>query len=118
MSEAGGLMSVASALYEGTVAHVRYGEAPHRFCQRVQMWYVDTEEISRGLLSRGLLATGGPGPVQLRSRDYGARSWAELADEARATAKQATGGHEIGPVRLLVHPRTWGWSFTPLALKF
>jgi DUF1365 family protein len=105
-------------LYEGVVTHVRYGAVPHRFSQRVQMCYLDLDEIPSALSGGHILSAKRWRPVQLRSCDHGARSWDELAAEARRIAGRVAGGQDIGAVRLLVHPRVWGWSFTPLALGF
>jgi DUF1365 family protein len=111
-------LAEASALYVGNVSHVRLGPVRHRFSQQVHMLYLDTDELSEPRSTGPLLSSRRWRPLQLRSSDYGASSWPELAAQARKLARQATGVGDLGPVRLLVHPRVWGWSFTPLALAF
>jgi len=108
----------ASALYKGTVAHVRYEVPQHSFSQPVNMVYLDLDEAGYVLSGPQLFSAHPWRPLQLRAADYGGASWHELALEMREAAQPQASGRPVGPVRLLVHPRAWGWCFTPLALAF
>jgi len=106
-----------SALYEGQVSHRRHREVTHWFSAPVTMCYVDLDELDAVLAQHPLWSTRRWHPVQIRRTDYGGDPAVALP-EALRRAGRSVAGMPIGPVRLLAAPRTWGWSFNPLALGF
>ena len=108
---------VHSALYEGRVTHVRTKEVEHRFAREMAMCYLDLDELDAVVARHPLWSTGRWRPVQVRRADYGGDRAVPLPDALRRVAAEAV-GVPLGPVRLLAHPRTWGWCFNPLALGF
>lgn len=108
---------VHSALYEGRVTHVRRREVDHRFSTKLAMCYLDLDELDAVVAQHPLWSTGRWRPVRVRRADYGGDPDVPLADALRRVVA-AGGGPPVGPVRLLAHPRTWGWCFNPLALAF
>jgi uncharacterized protein len=108
---------VHSALYEGRVIHVRRGAVRHRFSAPTAMCYLDLDELDAVLSQHPLWSTGRWRSVQVRRNDYGGDCGLPLKDALHHEgARVANGG--LGPVRLLAHPRTWGWCFNPLSLGF
>ena len=88
-------MSLAAALYVGTVRHRRFAVREHAFRHRIALAYVDLDDLPRG---RGV--------VRFDARDYLA------ADEARAL----TGTD--GAVALLTQPRSFGKAFNPVSFYY
>jgi DUF1365 family protein len=100
------------------VTHVRYGPPRHSFSQHVSMIYMDLDELTEMSSVSRLFPARPWRPLRLRSSDYGGASWRDLAFEIRKAAQLVAGARVVGPVRLLAHPRAWGWCFTPLAMAF
>ena len=107
-----------SALYEGTLSHVRYGTPSHAFDYRVLMAWLDLAELPGALDAHPLWSARHPAPVRFRREDFHGDPTVPLDDAVRSTIEDATGRRPTGPVRLLAHLRTWGWSFNPIAFYF
>ncbi len=111
-----------SALYEGTVVHARTeaaGGTAHRFSMRVAMLLLDTDELDAVAALHPLVRTDdGPAAVHLRRRDLLGDPDLSPADAARRQVARALGPWPAGPVDVLLHPRTWGWQFNPIACAF
>src|SRR5689334_25217925 len=107
MRAAGGaaLVSIVSALYEGTVRHRRMAVRPREFNYGIYMAYVDLDELP-GLLG-GRLASPRPGIVRFRRSDYFGDPHADLADSVRDEVERLTGDRPAGPVRLLTNLRAF-----------
>lgn len=108
---------VRSALYEGRLTHARRREVRHSFSMRVAMCYLDLGELEAVVAQHPLWSTGRWRPVRVRRADYGGDPTLPLPDVLRQAAAREV-AVPLGPVRLLAHPRTWGWCFNPLTLAF
>jgi uncharacterized protein len=104
-----------SALYEGTVHHARLGDPAHAFRYRVLMAWLALEELPGALDVHPLWSARRAAPVRYRRADFHGPAGVPLDDAVRHTVAHATGRRPAGPIRLLAHLRTWGWSFNPIA---
>ncbi len=107
-----------SAIYEGTVTHRRPGPDGHRFTQPVHLVLVDLDEVDELCRQHLLWSSSHPAPVWLRRSDFLGDPATPLADAVRHLVAERTGRMPSGPVSLLTHPRTWGWSFNPISCYF
>lgn len=105
----------ASALYEGTLRHARLGAVEHAFTYRVLMAWLDLDELPGALDAHPLWSARRPAPIRFRRADFHGDPAIGLADAVRDTVQAHLGERPAGPVRLLAHLRTWGWSFNPIA---
>ncbi|MCB0972366.1 MAG: DUF1365 family protein, partial [Acidimicrobiales bacterium] len=105
----------ASALYEGTLRHVRLDETRHEFTYRVLMAWLDLDELPGSLDAHPLWSARRPAPVRFDRRDFHGPPEVPLDVAVRDTVERTLGRRPSGPVRLLAHLRTWGWAFNPIA---
>lgn len=120
-------MISASAIYEGTVTHRRHGPVEHHLSYPVFMPLLDLDELPEALDAHPLWSARRPAPVRFRARDFLTEAGpgggppgapAELADAARALARDEAGDALDGPVRLLASPRFLGVGFNPVSFLF
>ncbi len=104
-----------SCLYEGTVRH-RREDPPHEFRNRIELAYIDLDELPA--LLDGRLASQRPGLVRFRREDYLGPTELTLADAVRAKVLAATGAAPIGPIRMLAQLRSFGHCFNPVAFYY
>ena len=107
-----------SALYEGTLAHARFGTPSHSFDYRVLMAWLDLAEVPGALDAHPLWSDRRPAPVRFRRQDFHGDPATPLDRAVRDTIEHELGHRPSGPIRLLAHLRTWGWSFNPIAFYF
>lgn len=108
----------ASALYEGTVSHVRHVDVGHRFHQPIVLAYLDLDELPGALDAHPLWSARRPAPVRFRRGDMHGDRHEPLAASVRRTVTDRLGAAPAGPIRVLTHLRHWGWTFNPLSLYF
>lgn len=106
-----------SALYEGTLAHVRRAPRAHAFGYDVYLVYLDLEELPELLAGPGPLSEGRFGLLSFHRPDYLGGA-ADLAAAARARVAAALGFTPRGPVRLLTHVRSLGHVFNPVSFYY
>lgn len=109
---------LVSCLYEGSLDHVRTVDVDHGFTTEVAMAYLALEELPEALDGHPLWSARRPAPMRYRRQDFHGPPGVPLDDAVRATVAEATGRRPLGPIRLLAHLRTWGWSFNPIAFYF
>jgi len=107
-----------SALYEGTVAHHRRHPVDHRFTYRLAMPFVHLEEMEQLCRLHPLWSNGRPNIVSYRRADFLGDATMSLDRAVRELVKDRLGTKPSGPIAMLAHPRTWGWSFNPIALYY
>jgi DUF1365 family protein len=107
-----------SALYEGVLHHARFGAPSHAFSSRVLMAWLDLDELPEALDAHPLWSARHPAPIRFRRRDFHGDPAVPLDEAVRATVERELGRRPTGPIRLLAHLRTWGWSFNPIAFYF
>lgn len=106
----------ASAIYEGTIRHRRFGVPSHELRHRLALMYIDLGELN-GLLG-GRLVAGRPGLVRFRRADYLGDPSIGLAHAVRTLVARCTGRMPAGPIRLLTHLRTFGHCFNPVSFYY
>jgi uncharacterized protein len=106
----------ASAIYEGTIRHRRFGARPHELLHHLALMYLDLDELD-GLLD-GRLVADRPGLVRFRRGDYLGDPQIGLADAVRMLLERRTGSVPAGPIRLLTHLRTFGHCFNPVSFYY
>lgn len=108
----------ASALYRGSVMHLRLRPVRHRFRYRVFSLLLDLDELPLLDRSLRLFAYNRAGVFSFHDADHGPRDGAPLRPWVEATLARA--GIELGGGRILLHgfPRMLGYAFNPLTTYF
>ena len=106
-----------SAVYEGTLSHVRRSPRVHAFSYGVYLLYIDLEELPELLAGPGPLSEGRFGILSFDRSDYLGGA-ADLAAAARARVAAALGSAPAGPVRLLTQVRSFGYVFNPVSFYY
>ena len=106
----------ASALYQGTVRHRRFGPVPHAFERSIALTLLDLDELDAVMDRLPLWSRRRWAPMQFRRRDYFDGGTAPLRDALGDLIEQRLGRRPRGPVRMLTHLRTWGWLFNPITV--
>jgi DUF1365 family protein len=107
-----------SAVYEGWVAHRRFGAVPHAFGYRVFMPFFDLEELPNALDPIPLWSARRPAPARFREADHLPGGDGPLAERARDLVQARLGRRPGGRVRLLANPRYLGVGFNPISFLF
>jgi uncharacterized protein len=102
-----------SAIYEGSVSHMRYGTPSHSFRYRLAMCYLALDEVEDVFALHPLWSSERTNLVQLRRADYLGDPDIPLVEEVMALADE-----DRAQVRVLTHLRTWGWCFNPISLYY
>jgi DUF1365 family protein len=109
-------VTLASALFVGTVRHRRFAVRRHSLAYPLFMLYADLDELPRLFAGSRLWSARRPAVAWLRRADYSlgdpALPWAEAV---RAAVGERLGRPLDGPVRLLTHPRTLGFRMNPVS---
>jgi DUF1365 family protein len=108
----------ASAIYEGRVAHRRFGRSEHRLSYAVWYLLADLDELDD--LDRDVSGFANEGRVRVsfHARDHGPRDGSPLRPWIEAQLDRAGVDLEGGPVRLLSFPRILGYAFNPISVWF
>jgi DUF1365 family protein len=107
-----------SALYEGTVRHRRFAPRPHAFRYRVCLLYLDLSELDRVFAGRWLWSVDRPNVAAFHRSDYMAPTGLPLDEAVRRRVAAACGERPQGPIRLLTHPRYFGYVFNPVSFYY
>jgi uncharacterized protein len=111
------MTAAASAIYEGTLTHVRRGPTRHRFGYRLHMFYLDLDEVDRGL-GTPVLRTGRFGVLSFCRADYLGDPGTPLKTAVLDRVEAQLGRRPSGPVRLLTHVRSFGYVFNPVSFYY
>jgi hypothetical protein len=107
-----------SALYEGWVRHRRPGPTPHAFRYPLTLLWLDLGELDRVFAGRWLWSVERPNLAAFHRRDYLGDPALPLDEALRREVAGQTGRRPEGPIRLLTHPRYFGYVFNPLTLYY
>lgn len=107
-----------SAVYEGRVRHRRFGEPEHAFEYAVGMLYLDLAELDRVFRGRWLWSHGGFAPFSFSRKGHLGDPGRPLSACVRDLVEQRTGARPAGPIRLLTHPRVFGFVFNPVSFYY
>ena len=111
-------MTLASALYFGSVFHRRLEAVPHRFRYRAFWLFVDLDELHSLSRRLRLFSHNRFNLFSLHDRDHGDGSPRGLREQVVALLAGIGLGEGMGPIRLLCMPRTLGYEFNPLSVYF
>lgn len=116
----------ASAIYQGTVRHRRFTPKRHEFTYNVFMMYLDTAELDE-IFSLSPFWSRKPWAIARFKRsdfhiDQNAKrtpgSLPSVDESIRNTVAQATGSRPLGPIRMLVNLRYWGYCINPISTYY
>lgn len=107
-----------SCLYEGLLRHRRYSPRAHEFSYPLFMLYLDLAELDTIFYGKWLWSTQRPTLVQWRRADHFGQSTVSLDLTIRNLVEQETGNRPVGSIRLLTHPRYFGYGFNPVSLFY
>lgn len=111
-------MSLASALYVGSVFHHRLTPRPHRFRYRLYWLLIDLDELPELDGAMKLFGHNRRALFSLSDRDHGDGGATPLRAQAEALLAEAGIDLMGGAIRLLCMPRTLGYDFNPLSVYF
>ena len=113
-----------SGLYEGRVRHRRLRPVVHEFDFPLFMFYLDLDELDGlsetggGGLGRFLFSSKGPALAWFRREDYLGPADIPLDQAVRSQVEEKLGRRPLGPIRMLTHPRYWGFVFNPVSFYY
>ncbi|WP_425608098.1 DUF1365 domain-containing protein [Pseudoxanthomonas winnipegensis] len=110
--------ALASALYVGRVRHRRHAPKPHAFTWPLFMAYLDLDELDRVFAGRWLWSRGRRNVVEFRRADFLGDAAVPLDQSVRDLVQARTGQRPRGPIRMLTHLRTFGYSFNPVTFYY
>ena len=111
-------MSLASALYVGTVTHERLRPKPHRLRYRIFSLLLDLDEIPTLAARLRLFSHRHFNLFGFDERDHADGSGAPLRGWVEKQLAMAGIDLEGGAIRLLAMPRVLGYGFNPLSVYF
>ncbi len=107
-----------SRVYEGTVQHRRHAPRGHAFRYRVFMLYLDLAELETVFARRWFWSTRRPAPVWFRRADHFGDPDRPLDACVRDLVAAETGTRPTGAIRLLTHPRYYGYVQNPVSFYY
>ena len=109
---------MASCLYRGWVRHRRLGPDGHRFRYGLQLLYLDLAELPELFDRFWLWSARRPAPIWWRRADHHGDPRQDLAEATRDLVESRTSRRPLGAVRLLTHPRYFGFGFNPVSFFY
>lgn len=107
-----------SALYVGAVRHRRHVDKPHAFTYPLFLCYLDLAELP-GCMTRGWLASATQRAlVRFHREDHFGPTEEPLDQSVRNLVEGETGTRPTGPIRLLTHPRYFGYVMNPISVYY
>lgn len=107
-----------SALYAGWVRHRRLTPRPHTFRYRLFFLWLDLDEVNQVFAGRWLWSARRPNLAWWRRADHFGDPDRPLADCIRDEVARQSGQRPTGPIRLLTHPRYFGFGFNPVSFFY
>lgn len=110
--------SNTSCLYEGIVRHRRATPVEHEFSYSIYYLYLDLRELPTVFARRWLWSTGGSTLASWHREDHLGDPSVPLDVAVRELVQSRTGARPAGPIRLLTHPRYFGYGFNPVSFYY
>ncbi len=109
----------ASALYTGEVRHNRLQPHRHAFRYRLFLLYLDLSELDTVFHKRWLWSVNRLNLASFHESDYlPGLGDGNLEERARGVVSSRLGTRPSGPIRLLTHPRYYGYVFNPVSFYY
>ncbi len=109
---------VHSALYLGTVRHVRLAPTKHAFSMPLFMVYIDLDELAQVFALHPWWRLEKSAPAAFRRADYYGDASRPLAECVRDRVQECTGRRPTGSIRMLTHLRYLGHCFNPVTFYY
>ncbi len=109
---------LASCIYEGSVRHRRFAPREHAFEYSLYMMYFDLAELPALFEKRWLWSTERHALARWRREDHLGDPSVPLDRAVRDLVERETGSRPGGPIRLLTHPRYFGYGFNPVSFYY
>ena len=90
----------------------------HAFRYRMAQLYLDLDELDRVFDGRPLWSVDRRNLAEFRRSDYLGDPAVPLAEAVRERAAAVLGRRPQGPIRLLTHPRYFGYVFNPVSFYY
>jgi uncharacterized protein len=107
-----------SAIYVGTVAHVRLAPVPHAFRTRLRLFYLDLAELDAALGVHPALGHERRAWASFRRADHLGHPHRPLDESVRDLVEERSGVRPRGPIALLTALRRIGWLQNPVSLYY
>ena len=107
-----------SCIYEGWVRHRRHAPVKNAFRYSMYMLYLDLDELDEVFRGRWLWSTRRPSLAWFRRSDHLGDPDVPLDDAVRDLVETRTGRRPEGPIRLLTHPRYFGYVMNPVSFYY
>lgn len=107
-----------SCLYEGRVTHRRFTPVSHSFRYSLFLLYLDLAELDEVFHRRWLWSTRRPALARFRRDDHLGDPAVPLDTAVRDLVENQTGIRPNGPIRLLTHPRYFGYIMNPVCFYY
>ncbi len=107
-----------SCLYKGWVRHRRRSPRPHEFRYQLFMLYLDLAEVGTVFEGRSLWSTHRPAIARWKRSDHHGDPAEPLDTSIRRLVESRCGVRPEGPIRLLTHPRYFGYGFNPVSFYY
>lgn len=107
-----------SAIYVGHVEHDRYTPRRNRFRYKIHHLYLDLDELPELFKFHPLWSLEKSNVVSFRRSDYIGDSALSMKQVVLDRVQEELGFRPTGPVRLLTHPRYFGYVFNPVSFYF
>ena len=111
-------MTLASAIYEGTVVHERVRPKRHRLRYGVFMMLLDLDELPVIDEKFRLFGHNRWAPLAFFDHDHGSVNGEPLRPWIERQLEDADLKPDGGPIRLLCYPRIFGYVFNPISVYF
>jgi DUF1365 family protein len=107
----------ASCLYDGVVAHARSQPVAHAFSYRLNLLYLDLDELPAAFAGSRLWRLERSAPGCFRRQDY-LPGPGTLPDAVRMLVASRIGHRPQGAIRLLAQARCFGHCFNPVVFFY
>lgn len=107
-----------SAIYEGTLRHVRLAPRRHDFRYRIFMMYLDLDELPLLFERRWFWSVERPNLARFRRADYLGPADRPLKEAVLDRVEAELDRRPTGAVRMLTHLRTFGYLFNPVTFYY
>ncbi len=111
-------MTLVSALYTGTVRHRRFAPSPHAFDYTLGLFYLDLDELDVVAERLPFFSVEARNVLSFQRSDYLGDPRTPLKQAVLARVHETLGHTPEGPVRMLTHPRYFGYCFNPVTFYY
>ena len=107
-----------SCLYKGWVRHRRHSPGPHSFRYEVCMLYLDLAELPQALEGYWFWSARRTALARWHREDHHGDATEALDQSIRSLVESRGASRPEGPIRLLTHPRYFGYGFNPVSFYY